>query len=299
MVGQMEQHTILHRVAKYVWTIPEPAEWSELMDSIAQGHGLDATNWRLRLTNRSEAIGFLGPARIRPGGVRSPGSGGVTLVFRALLKMRLEEHRLIDHYQRFVITRSDHVYGCPHRLHELSPHLVWVPKGEDYGGTCDRHIVCSRHHIRRCLSIIDDVFVHPERYADMEQLGHPAAAERFYGLRLQQLQLPVQRFPRMMFLVQAQNDSSSTRQPLTGTERLTWPPPASQGVHLKYVDEFVQVRWTCGFCTLRTLGTDFCKVHRTALNEITGQKARPGAVMALKLRPSSPSPQHPQNSTGG
>ena len=126
--------------AKHVWAVPEPADWSQPMEEIASRLG--ARGWR-GLGNRSGTVEFLGPARVRRGGPRSPSSSGILLTYRHLLMEKLVELGYTHKYSRFVISRADHVYGCEHALggFELSKH-VYIPRGEDYGGVCDRHIVC-------------------------------------------------------------------------------------------------------------------------------------------------------------
>ena len=107
-------------------------------------------------------------------------------------------------YSRFVISRADHVYGCEHALggFELSKH-VYIPRGEDYGGVCDRHIVCGASTVVRCLSMLQGALLHPERYS--ADLG----PEAFFALRLRELGLSVRRFARVMFVARLEGETSS------------------------------------------------------------------------------------------
>ena len=72
--------------AKHVWAVPEPADWSQPMEEIASRLG--ARDWR-GLANRSGTVEFLGPARVRRGGPRSPSSSGILLTYRHLLMEKL------------------------------------------------------------------------------------------------------------------------------------------------------------------------------------------------------------------
>src|SRR5262249_28128423 len=108
------------------------------------------------------------------GGIRSPDpqpSASSILPFcRWLLLRGLQQEGVIDRYDRFVITRSDFVWLCPHPpLHVLSPREIWLPNGEYYGGLPDRHFVVSREDVVDCLNGIEDILLHPfELYEEMK-----------------------------------------------------------------------------------------------------------------------------------
>ena len=142
---------------------------------------------------------------------RSPSSSGILLTYRHLLMEKLVDLGYTHKYSRFVISRADHVYGCEHALggFELSKH-VYIPRGEDYGGVCDRHIVCGASTVVRCLSMLQGALLHPERYSGPEQVDH-LGPEVFFALRLRELGLSVRRFARVMFVARLEGEPSSAR----------------------------------------------------------------------------------------
>ena len=236
--------------AKHVWVVPEPADWSQPMEEIASRLG--ARGWR-GLANRSGTVEFLGPARVRRGGPRSPSSSGILLTYRHLLMEKLVDLGYTHKYSRFVISRADHVYGCEHALggFELSKH-VYIPRGEDYGGVCDRHIVCGASTVVRCLSMLQGALLHPERYSGPEQVDH-LGPEVFFALRLRELGLSVRRFARVMFVARLEGETSSAHGVFRRrAHRL--PLPAAPNQQTPYIDEIVATRWTCGYCNASVLG---------------------------------------------
>ena len=187
MIGSTSQHTLLQKMATYVWTIRERSdwEWSTALDAIGTSlHVHNATAWRsdlgfYRVTRQMgkmmpSNITWMSPAFLGP----SKWSAAINLVMRWELKHRIAKHGLLRKYRRFVITRSDQYYGCPLDLRQLDPRYLWVPEGEDFGGLCDRFIACSRHDVLHCLSIVDGYLQQPTAY--------PAwlNPERFYLRRL-------------------------------------------------------------------------------------------------------------------
>lgn len=61
-----------------------------------------------------------------------------------------------------MITRADQHYGCALDIAPLSPLQIWVPEGEDYGGLCDRLIICSRADVLGCLALLDGYVTAPD-----------------------------------------------------------------------------------------------------------------------------------------
>lgn len=152
-----------YRAARYVWTYAEKEDWAVSLDEVAAKRG-GGKDWRLLLHHKG----------ILFGGVRGiggqPGSGAIGLFFRAFLKDCLLENRLIEQYDRFIVTRSDFVYDVPHVPPALLDNeFIWIPDGEGYGGVTDRHILCPANRIEAYLSVIDEIFTSPEQlYYKME-----------------------------------------------------------------------------------------------------------------------------------
>ena len=234
--GTTRRRTLLHKVAIRAWQIRDRSDesWGAYLDAIAWSTGApNATAWRhdlgrIRVGSDSWMSPlFLGPWRW---------SATINLILRWELKQRLLADRaLLDGYERFMITRSDQFFYCPPALGLLSGSLLWVPEGEDYGGLCDRLLLCSRVHVLEALSIIDGFVVTPSHY--------PAHLnpERFFRLRLEHMQLwpLVRRFRRVMLTVTARGDATRTRRPAMA------PLTANSSLSAKYPRELALARAAC------------------------------------------------------
>ena len=135
-----------------------------LRDGCADNTMLPAPDWRLML----RAKGFW------QGGIRTTDpqqtASSILPFCRWLLLHGLQQDGVIDRYDRFVITRSDFVWLCPHPpLSVLDREAIWVPDGEDWGGLPDRHLVVSRADVVNCLNIIEDILLNPvQLYEEMK-----------------------------------------------------------------------------------------------------------------------------------
>jgi len=137
------RNSSLYSRAKYTWEFPEYEDWGGALDQIGTG-------WR-RWANKSNIMGGVNGTK---------GSGAIIMYVRWFVKEQLQrEPGLLDQYDWFVYTRSDHYYLCPHDLQPFKqdPHSLYIPRGEEYGGYTDRHLVAPRALILRALSIVDDV----------------------------------------------------------------------------------------------------------------------------------------------
>ncbi len=190
-----------YRDAKYIWTYDEPEDWGDAFDRAqrAEGHSDD---WRQLLSIKDQWLGG-----VRGEGAH-PGSAGILLFFRWFLKRSLLEHGVLDHYDRFVVTRSDFVHPVPQiPLAVLDPDFIWVPDGEDYGGITDRHVVASRRDILDVLSVTDDVIADPAALHDAMQAQHAPRwnLERYLAFSYKRLGLAgrVRRYPYVMYSVRS------------------------------------------------------------------------------------------------
>ena len=79
---------------------------------------------------------------------------------------------VLDRYERFIVTRSDFVWLCPHPpLSLLDAGSLWIPDGEDYGGLTDRHLVVARENATDSLDLIHDVLLRPTEIL-VEEMKH-------------------------------------------------------------------------------------------------------------------------------
>jgi hypothetical protein len=149
----------------------------------------------------------------------------------------LEEDDVLDRYDRFVVTRSDFVWLCPHPpLSLLDRGFVWIPDGEDYGGITDRHLVVSREDLTASIDLIDDIVLWPEKLYEEMKHRDDWSPEVFLKFHLARRGLAprVRRFPYVMYTARGLHETPST-----------WSPgrfdPSVKHV-VKYPSEFTKAR---------------------------------------------------------
>jgi hypothetical protein len=222
--------------AKYRWTAPDFSDKGEAFDLaqrwLCQQHNVPTPDWRSILRIKG----------IWQGGIRSPDpqpSNSSILPFcRWLLLNGLQQDGILDRYERFVVTRSDFVWSCPHPpLSILDRGAIWLPDGENYGGLNDRHLVVSRADVVNCLNIIEDILLHPiQLYEELKHHPDDWNNEKFLAHHFGRKGLlhKVKRFPYVMYAARPVNDYSPT---------WSWGryEPAV-GHHVKYDKEFRAAR---------------------------------------------------------
>jgi hypothetical protein len=194
--------------AKYRWTAPVFADYGEAFDlvqrSLCQQRKIPPPDWRILLRVKG----------IWQGGIKSPWpqkSVAALLPFcRWVLMQGLQQDGVLDRYDRFVITRSDFIWLCPHPpLSILDRDALWFPDGEHWGGMNDRHLVASRNDIVDCLNVLEEILLHPgelyEQLKDKEPNG-----EQFFQHHLARKGIlhKAQFFPYVMYLGRALSDHS-------------------------------------------------------------------------------------------
>jgi hypothetical protein len=221
--------------AKYRWTGPDFSDYLEGFELaqrwLCQQYKIPAPDWRsmLRLKGNWQA-------RIASPDPR-PGNASILFFIRWLLLNGLQQDNVLDRYDRFVITRSDFVWLCPHPpLSVLDKDAIWFPDGEKYGGLTDRHLVVSRADVVNCLNIIEDILLQPiELYEEMKDLPMPNGwnIEQFlqHHLCRKGLLHKVKLFPYVMYLARSVRDDGSRTWSLGRYE------PAV-GHFVKYEEEF-------------------------------------------------------------
>ena len=89
------------------------------------------------------------------------------MYLRHFLLNKLIENKIIEKYDRFIITRSDFIYNLPHpQLYILDSNNIWFPYGETYGGFTDRHVVCNKTNILIYLNLLNSLILYPDKYFD-------------------------------------------------------------------------------------------------------------------------------------
>jgi hypothetical protein len=221
------QNATLFQRARYYWKFEEHGDdWSDALDDI------DPT-WKSNVAPRIHRSSLvLGGAR------KWKGSGAISFWIRWFVTQRLVEERLVEQYDRFVISRTDHFYRCPHDLSMLSLNDLWIPFGEDYGGICDRHLIVSSRHVLTALNVLPHLFAHPKDYKRLGTKAYNPEALLRDAWSKQGLAGLVKRFPRMMFTCGNLAVPDQTR--WSRAERL-----CNESVKIKYTDEYTLSGGTC------------------------------------------------------
>jgi hypothetical protein len=202
--------------AKYRWTVPTFDDYGNAFDfaqhELCRQLKIAPPNWRVMLQLKG----------IWQGGIKTEDSlssaSSISLFCRWLLLNGLQKNNVLDRYDRFIITRSDFLWLCPHPpLSVLDRDKIWVPRGEDYGGLNDRHLVASRADVVNCLNIIEDIVLQPASlYEEMKGRNHPDwNNESFlaHHLRRKRLLNKVRRFPYVMYLARPADETGPTFSP--------------------------------------------------------------------------------------
>jgi hypothetical protein len=190
--------------AKYRWTARDFSDYGEGFDLaqrwLCQQSNVPAPDWRSMLRIKGPWQGGI----VCPD--PQPSASSILLFCRWFLLHSLQQDDVLDRYDRFVITRSDFVWLCPHPpLSILDDGAIWIPNGEDWGGLNDRHLVVSRADVVNCLNTIEDILLRPtELY---EEMRHQPSwnDERFLAHHLDRkgLLYKVKRFPYVMYTAQS------------------------------------------------------------------------------------------------
>ncbi len=190
--------------AKYRWTIPEFEDYGAAFDFAAR-HYPGTGNWRILIDIRDQWLGGIKAHNAHPG------SGGILIFFRWWLLKNIIENRINEHYDLFIVTRSDYFYTAPHPPAQLlCDGNIWIPDGEDYGGITDRHMVVPQADVQNSLSLIDDILLMPDKLFTEMEYCKTWNLERYILSHFikKKMLTRVRRFPRVMFSVRGQNDSS-------------------------------------------------------------------------------------------
>ena len=146
------------QTAKYKWTTHEYSNWIDSFEYARETEFPEHTDrWKYLLFNDDPQANWLSPIN------NAPGAGAILIFFRWLLLHNLRIDDVLNQYDRFIITRSDFLYLCPHPPMELmNPKYIWVPDGEYHGGVTDRYAVLSRQNVEGYLSIMKHVITNPD-----------------------------------------------------------------------------------------------------------------------------------------
>ncbi len=190
--------------ARFRWLVPDAPDLSETFDHIRKQLG-SSEDWRVLCDVKGSWLG-----RISQSGQR--GAAAILYVLRWFMLHNIRAEGLDRVYHRFVITRSDFYYVCPHPpLECLAADRLWIPDGEDYGGLCDRHLVVSAEDLVASCNLIDDLLHHPRQMRNAMIENHNWNIEQIIAFHFSRNGLisRIERFPYIMFLVRASGDPTA------------------------------------------------------------------------------------------
>ena len=149
-------------------------------------------------------------------------------MLRWFLSQHLKRDMILNKYDRFVVTRTDHYYLCPQPYTEfdLGGKNLWVPESEDYGGYNDRHLVVGSSNIMDALDIVPQLIGKTFRYDYFKHYN----SERFLKYSWSQKNFTVRRFPRGVFTCALAQDQ--------GWKQRFVPIDFVPGLFMKYPSEY-------------------------------------------------------------
>jgi hypothetical protein len=135
---------------------------------------------------------------------------------------------ILEKYEYIIYTRFDQYYVDYHP--DLNEDKVFIPKGEDYFGICDRHVVIRSTDAQKYFSIINYI---DSNDALLEVPAYPNC-ESVYKKHLQNSGLinKVERFDRISFTSSLRNEPTNWRVP---SYKIFF----TKNLMIKYPDEFL------------------------------------------------------------
>jgi len=227
-------NTLMKR-AKFIWYYEQFDDWADAVDLVS------GTGWRtthLPLFHDDNTYAYRGRnISILFGGISGHrGSGIIIFMMRYFLMEQLKASGILDMYERFVVTRTDHYYMCPHLFTtcDIQNNTVWVPQGETYGGYTDRHLVVGKENLLDALDIITPLVTDPYDF-DYEKHHN---TERFVKSVWEEKNLTVKKCLRSMFTVATKYDTTRWK---SAEDEL----PNVPGLFIKYPREYLIATLGC------------------------------------------------------
>ena len=174
-------------IAKYNWIIDEPNDWTSYYEDNFDG------TWKEF---------FL---RGRETGLYSSG-----IIHFALKDIILKNHinEILD-YDFIIYSRFDQFYLSKHKYFESEK--IWIPRGEDYFGLCDRHAVIPQQHIKEYLSICS--YINSSKALNLKADHLNCEVTFLNQLKTNGLLSHIKRYSRTQFTSALKNDFTNWRVP--------------------------------------------------------------------------------------
>ncbi len=275
-----DRSTAVVKMAKYVFSLPTPRAWREILDraeakcqkrvdmqrryidfcNLNSGHKLLQSSDTNPLHVRS-TLHMLDPVCSGPG-EQGPGSSAIRLAQIWVLSEKMSETQLWDKYSFFIHTRTDHVHLCPH-----PPPSFFSPRrahlftfgDERYGGYTDRHMAGFTDAFRKAINVTQELVCEPMACTNVETC---------LGVYWPYSGLQVSQQPRTAFSVRASGDTSSW------SLGAPFKPLKPFGLKAKYPMEVFAAR---NFCGLSWVGVHQVLVGMWSQTVGRGQQTAPPA----------------------
>jgi len=223
-----------YKLAKYKFLYNENEDYSGAFDYayniIINENKIENENhlhWREFLKIKNQFMGG-----IRDKDNEHPGSGAIQIFYRWFLLKNLIYHKLIDEYDRFVITRSDYIYKLPFpNVARMNSNNIWIPDFEYWGGYTDKNVILSKTNIISYLNILNMMVLKSNEYFSKMKNYNYWNIEQLIKFHLQQnnVEYLIKEFPYIMYA--CRNHNGTTRWNIgTYNEKL--------GYYLKSEDEY-------------------------------------------------------------
>lgn len=198
---------ILYKNAKYIWDFDEKSDIGECFEFAANTYNVFDKKWRDILQIEGYWLGGIDDP-VYKHETRS----SIMLFYRWFLYYNLKNNNLLNNYDWFIITRSDNYYI---KDHISIPYIrckygnkILIPNGEDYGGYCDRHIICHRSYIESVLDMLSPIMTQTSNLIKTMSKSDGYSGYGWNNESYQKLLLDsgnvsnkIIRIPRAMFLV--------------------------------------------------------------------------------------------------
>jgi hypothetical protein len=188
-VGNTYKESKYRNIAKYIWEIDESNDiiWETIYDSVS-------TKWR----DLNHIENLWGPYK------GLAGSGMIICSFRQILYQQLLKIEDISKYDRFVLTRADHVY-VNNFLPEVESGKIYLPEGEECGGVTDRFSVAKYPEFMKSLQIIDFIQNNPYLLTNNVVANN---VEKYLKQFYEFTNLDIVKYKRNMFTVARTNEQT-------------------------------------------------------------------------------------------
>lgn len=173
--------------SKYKWILDEPDNWFHYYENNFTG------NWK-EYFNLGKNTGLYN-------------SGSIHFAIKDIvLKNYLS---VLKNYDYIIYTRFDQFYVDTHPSHQGES--IWIPKGEDYFGICDRHAVVPSQYVENFFSICSYIDSKASLKSTDKLLNCEVSYKNF--LEYSELIQKVQRYERAQFTASLPDDFTNWRVP--------------------------------------------------------------------------------------